>query len=146
MYSEAKKTFCFLRETAAFLHIKNPCFFAYLQILLLQYIDNIMRERLLGYTYLYKYLCTHIYNQALILRFQVLSISNGSPQSDVLSIQTNVLQQLYSSNKLFNFMGEGPNRIGATDVMICPEQADNVKSLLSTYDIPFTVKSANFQQ
>ncbi|OXA37503.1 Carboxypeptidase B [Folsomia candida] len=78
--------------------------------------------------------------------FQVLSISNGSPQSDVLSIQTNVLQQLYSSNKLFNFMGEGPNRIGATDVMICPEQADNVKSLLSTYDIPFTVKSANFQQ
>ncbi|OXA64033.1 carboxypeptidase B [Folsomia candida] len=78
--------------------------------------------------------------------YQVLSISNASSQNGLFDIQGNVLQQLYSSDKLFNFMGEGPNKNGPTDVMICPEQANNVKSLLSAYDIPFTVKSANLQQ
>ncbi|OXA47374.1 carboxypeptidase B isoform X1 [Folsomia candida] len=79
--------------------------------------------------------------------FQVLSISNVSSQNDVLGIQqANILQQLYSSNKLFNFLGEDPNRNGPTDVMICPEQANNVKNLLSTFGIPFTVQSENYQQ
>jgi hypothetical protein len=82
--------------------------------------------------------------------YQVLSFpSLSSGNDDMFGIQTKVLSHLMSSKNLFDFMGEGgndKNHDGSTDVLLCPEQVGGVKNLLSTYNVPFFVKSTDFQK
>lgn len=82
---------------------------------------------------------------SFLFRFQVFSISNASSTTDLFGTQGKVLNHLFSSKNLFDVMSEGPSR-GPSDVLICPEQAGTVKNLLTAFNIPFKVKTENYQK
>ncbi|XP_021965262.1 carboxypeptidase B [Folsomia candida] len=66
--------------------------------------------------------------------YQIMRISNIS--SNVMGFK--ILEELYNSDVLFDFMTR-PSMKEPTDVMLCPEQVQNVKKIFAQFHIPYEI-------
>jgi hypothetical protein len=71
--------------------------------------------------------------------YQVLRISNVSDERT-----RDLLSKLYLSDNLFDFLTP-PSMVQPTDVLLCPEQVDNVKAVFEAYNVPYSVMISNMQ-
>jgi len=73
-------------------------------------------------------------------RYQVLRVSNVTDE-----LATEVLSQLYLSDTLFDFLTP-PSMNQPTDILLCPEQVDNVKAVFEEFKIPYSVKISDLNE
>jgi hypothetical protein len=55
-----------------------------------------------------------------------------------------VLEQLYTSDVLFDFLTR-PSMKHPTDVLLCPEQVENVKRIFNEFGITYSIVVPNVQ-